>query len=116
MALCWYCHWGWPKKVADIYEAAVKSLRGDDGPLLYGPAHVVWADENFDAAQWCLDHFHEYERDYSRREMNVVRRSLVQLVALAHEYKQPPLAFMADEDHNLPLDFPPPTHWQVRHC
>ena len=47
---CWWCHWGWPKPIADIYDDCVERLGGDEGPLLWGPAHVVWADENWELA------------------------------------------------------------------
>lgn len=54
MSICWYCHWGWAKPVADIYEKAVDLLDGDSSPLEFGPAHVVWSDENFEMAEECL--------------------------------------------------------------
>lgn len=57
MGACWYCHWGWAKPVAEIYKEAIVKLNGDDFPLLSGPAHVVWEDENFDHAECCLEEF-----------------------------------------------------------
>lgn len=36
MGICWYCYWGWPKPVADIFLAAKAALNGDDTPILLG--------------------------------------------------------------------------------
>lgn len=82
MSICWYCHWGWPKPVADIYHQAKAALDGDPYPLHFGPAHVVWEDENFDLAASCLETFDQYRGDYSDAELAVVRASLEQLAAL----------------------------------
>ena len=83
--ICWYCYWGWAIPVAKIYKEALAELNGDSMPLLYGPSHIVWDDENFDSAQWCLDHFDEYRRDLSEGELAIVRHSLEHLVALPQE-------------------------------
>ena len=107
--ICWFCTWGWPKPIADIYQAALKELDGDDLPLLYGPAHLVWADENFDSAQWCLDHFEEYKRDLSEKEQQVIRESLEQLLMVDEEYKCEPEGY----DGENPQDYPPPKHWEM---
>ena len=42
MSECWYCHWGWPEPVAQIYLAAVAALGGDAAPLAVwsGPCRV----------------------------------------------------------------------------
>jgi hypothetical protein len=50
MGICWFCYWGWPKPVADIYLKALAKLDGYDSPLHFGPAHIIWDDENFDRA------------------------------------------------------------------
>ena len=63
MSACWYCYWGWPRPIRDIYDAAAEEFLGDETALLYGPAHVVWADEDWMLAQHCLDHFDEWVRD-----------------------------------------------------
>jgi hypothetical protein len=76
---CWSCYWGWPKVVADIYERALIDLGGDKMPLLYGPAHIVWDDENFDSAEWCLENFDKIQCDYSQTDLEIVRRSLSEL-------------------------------------
>lgn len=104
--ICWYCHWGWPKPVADIFLAAVATLDGDDYPLLYGPAHVVWCDENWHLAQSCLTDCDRNLTELDAHALGVVRRSLEQLAALpesewnvipdgydgAHPENYPPLA------------------------
>src|SRR3990170_4665508 len=39
MGICWYCYWGWPKPVAEIYQSALRELAGDESPLHYGMGH-----------------------------------------------------------------------------
>ena len=103
--ICWYCHWGWPKPVAEIYEKALKKLGGHDSPLLFGPAHIVWEDENFDCVDQCLKDFEENKGDYSDKELEIVRQSL-------EELKELPLCIRCiepeDYDGEYPNQFPPP--------
>ena len=48
----------------------------------YGPAHIVWADGNYNSAQWCLDHWAEYDGDLIPNEhLEIVRQSLQELIA-----------------------------------
>ena len=101
--ICWFCHWGWHPEVKAIFDEAVAKI-GDDLPLLFGPSHIVWEDENFNHAQWCLDHFNEHESDYSEATLAVVRWSLEQLLALPAEFKTEP----ADYDGQHPENYPPP--------
>lgn len=105
MGICWYCHWGWAKPVADIYKEACKRLDDEDGWCLkYGPSHIVWEDENFDCAELCLDHFDENKDDYSEEELEVVRWSLEELTKLPLNVRCPePVGY--DERH--PELFPP---------
>lgn len=105
MGICWYCHWGWPKPVADIFLEAKAALNGDDYPLMYGPAHIVWADENFDSASWCLENFETYRRDMSDAAAAIVRCSLEQLAALPESVRN---AEPEDYDDANPDFFPPP--------
>lgn len=76
---------GWPKPVADIYQKALQALDGYESPLHYGPAHIVWDDENFDSAEWCLENFDKYKGDYSDADLAIVKKSLEELVALPLE-------------------------------
>ena len=108
-SMCYWCHWGWPKPIRDIYDGCVNQLCGNESPLLHGPSHIVWADENWDSAQWCLDHFNKYKGDYTDDKLRVVRESLERLIAVPDEYKQEPIGFDDDSD---PADFPPPEHWK----
>jgi len=112
MSMCWWCHWGWPKPIADIYIKAVKDLGGFLNALHFGPSHIVWEDENWDCAQWCLDHFDEYGGDYDEEELAIVRRSLEELLLVPDEYKEWP----AEYDGNNPGQFPPPAHWTMIHA
>jgi hypothetical protein len=102
MGICWYCYWGWPKPVADIYKQALAKLDGNELPLQYGPAHVVWEDENFDYAEWCLEHF--YECDYSEDDLDVVRWSLEELAKIPLNERCPK---PEDYDDEHPDVYPP---------
>jgi hypothetical protein len=105
--ICWYCFWGWPKQVADIYCEALAALDGCDSLLLYGPGHIVWSDENWDSAQWCLDHFEEYwgSHDPTPEEKRIVRESLEKLLLVPEEIR---MCEPDDYDGEHPENFPPP--------
>lgn len=115
---CWYCHWGWPKPIADIYERAVKDLHEFTDPLHFGPAHVVWEDENFEPghAEWCLEKFDENYavkgKRYKDWEFEIVRRSLEDLVRVDPVYRTPPDGF-DDLDDAKAEDYPPPDDWEM---
>lgn len=114
MSICWWCYWGWPKPIRDIYDEAVQKLQDYVSPLHYGPAHIVWEDENWDSAQWCLDNFEHWKRTYNNglfydSELDVVHWSLTALLAVPDEFKHPPGGYDEDSDH--PENFPPPPHW-----
>jgi hypothetical protein len=82
----------WPEPVAAIYDRAL--MVGGESAMLYGPAHIVWHDENFDTdsiqwcldhfVEWCLDHFIEHSRPdkHTAEQLVAVRQSLVELLAL----------------------------------
>lgn len=113
--ICYWCYWGWPKPIHNIYTRAVEKLGGSERALEFGPAHVVWADENWGSAQWCLDHFEDWEKDdndgrFDERELEVVKQSLVELLSVQDEYKHPPEGF----DDESPEKFPPPAHWEMK--
>lgn len=104
--ICWFCYWGWPLAVYEIYKRALDALHGDARPLLYGPGHVVWADENFGHAQSCLDIFDQcrWLDDYSNEVWAIVRRSLEELAALPDEaWDVEP----EDYDGEHPENYPP---------
>lgn len=104
MGICWPCYWGWPKVVADIYLRALDKLGGDESPLHFGPAHVVWEDENFQCAQKCLDDFDKYTDGYTPEEMRIVKDSLIELSKLSEsEYDVVP----EDYDDEHPELYPP---------
>lgn len=83
--MCYYCHWGWPEKVAVIYLEALKELGGNETALNYGPAHIVWEDCNFDSAAWCLEHFDEYCSNVEEWEKPIVWRALEKMASLPFE-------------------------------
>lgn len=107
MGICWWCHWGWPKPIRDIYDEALRKLDGDESPLHYGPAHIVWEDENWDSAQWCLDNFDDYCGDHNKEDLAVVRWSLEELLKVDERFKCEP----DDYDEENPSNYPPPSDW-----
>lgn len=104
MSVCWYCYWGWAKPVAEIYQESLKRLDGNSFPLLYGPAHVVWEDENFDLAELCLRTFESQGNGYTDSQLDIVRWSLEQLIKLPPEDRciEP-----SDYDGEHPEMYPP---------
>jgi len=102
--ICWFCHWGWPKAISDIYNEAIRQLGADDS-LHYGPAHVVWDDENWNSAQSCLDTFDEHSEHLTEYEKSVVKWSLEELLKLPDNIIniQPD-----DYDGENPQNYPPP--------
>jgi hypothetical protein len=109
--ICWWCYWGWPKPIADIYDDCLAKLDGWKEPLEFGPGHVVWSDENWDSAQWCLEHFGDYPKpEYMTDDhLAIVRESLERLCALPDEYKHEPDEY----EGSNPEDYPPPSHWEM---
>lgn len=114
MSYCWYCYWGWAKPAADIYEEAVRRLGGDSHYLHYGPAHIVWEDENWDCVEWCLDNFDSWVKDVapnmgtdytpSKEQYEVVRWSLLELQKIPLEELE---VEPEDYDGENPKLFPP---------
>lgn len=110
MCVCYWCYWGWPRAIREIYDACVS--RAGESAMRWGPAHIVWEDENWDSAQWCLDTFDEWVRDwngerYTVEQLSVVRESLECLVSVSDEFKHEPEGY---DDEN-PEAFPPPLEW-----
>lgn len=114
MGACYWCHWGWPKPIRDIYDDCVEKL-GGDWELEWGPGHVVWGDENWDSRsiQWCLGHLDKYEGRDTGDNLTIVRESLERLLAVPDEFKAEPDGY--DGDKHDPADFPPPKHWECDH-
>ncbi len=113
--ICWYCHYGWPSQVVDIYERYAP-LAGESA-MHYGAAHIVWDDENFARhhVQWCLDHFDEYKRDDATDAENAaVRDSLEALLALPDDVLDPGSAYESQDDDASIEDFPPPAGMVMR--
>jgi len=104
MGICWYCYWGWAEPVTKIYNQALDRLKGDDQPLLYGPAHIVWEDENWAYAEACLADFDQNKSYFSEEELAVVKWSLQELIKI-------PLPLREIEPDNYdgknPINYPP---------
>ena len=102
--MCCFCYWGWPEPIAKIYLRAVADLGGNVWPLHFGPAHIVWEDENFDWAERCLENFEKYSCDNSKEELTVVRWKLEELAKLPPEIRD---IVPADYDGQHPERYPP---------
>lgn len=105
---CYWCYWGWPKQIADIYDRAVADLEaigGDSGDMDYGPAHVVWEDENWHCADECIPDCDNPPPRLSHMRPDVlaiVKRSLVELSALPESMKTEPEGYDGDNPENFP--------------
>lgn len=108
--ICWYCHWGWAAPVAEIYRQAVYKLEENETPLHYGPAHIVWSDENWDSVDWCLEHFDENKGENSEADLAVVRWSLEELAKLPLDQIE---IEPEDYDGENPEKYPPPPGVEV---
>lgn len=107
--ICYYCHWGWPREIAEIYIKAARLLNGDTDLLEYGPAHIVWCDENFDddAVNWCL-YKDTLAYDLTKKQEGIIIQSLRDLLEVNHTKRQWPDYFDVDDD---PSKYPPPSDW-----
>ncbi len=102
--ICWYCHWGWSKPVAEIYLAAVEKLGGDDIELRDGISHVIWEDENFHLAESQLEKFDSYQHRTGIDELAIVKWSLEELVKIPLDIRCPE---PDDYEGENPQDYPP---------
>ena len=112
--MCWYCYYGWPKPIADIYDKYLP-LAGHS-VMHYGPAHIVWEDENFarEHVQWCLDHFEEYRHpDGTDTEHEALRSSLREMLALPDSVLEAGEAYMSADGDARIEDYPPPTGMEM---
>lgn len=107
--MCWYCTYGWPESVADIYD---KYAPIAGAAMHWGPSHVVWEDENFgdDNVKWCLAECklrkpEDLDR-FSEAELASVQASLEEMLAIPESVRHP-----APEDEETP----PPPGLRLRH-
>ena len=123
---CWYCYWGWPKAVKEIHDRIEKEIdekldkwivnqnlwRQPYEPisgfnaLRFGPAHLVWEDENWDCIDYCIkDCDSERFSKWPIFAINLVKKSLLELKALGKENIK---VCPADYDGWNAQDYPPP--------
>ena len=107
MAICWYCHWGWPEPNAAIYEKYLP-LIGESG-LDFGPGHIVWSDENFntDCIQFCIDNIDKYSDGLTEEEKGYALASLKELLAIPEDIRD---CCPSDYDDENPENYPPPAN------
>ena len=108
MGICWYCHWGWAKPVADIYAAALAKLDGDESPLEYGPAHIVWGDENWEDGNidFCIEACNDagFLERFAQSDIDIVHWSLIELRKIPEDVR---CCCPEDYDDERPELFPP---------
>lgn len=86
--------------VAAIYNEALAKLDGDESPLCFGPAHIVWEDDNYEDhwINWCLERFDEHWKNYCddnylpgapaiEADGKIVRESLEKLLLIPEEQR-----------------------------
>lgn len=130
-SVCWYCYWGWPKKIWEIYQRAERDIDDMLAPspennwtspeqsvsgeyaLEFGPAHCTWSDENFNGDhEWELENCnHPSFADWPPEVLERVRQSLRELAALPAELKSPPKGYNGQD----PAKFSPPPEWKVQY-
>jgi hypothetical protein len=113
--ICWYCHWGWPKRIADIYAesiARLKTIGETSEALSFSDAHVVWADENFHSAEFCLEELDKNKNEYSQELYDILRWGLQELIKLPPELLDVwPEEYDSSDDK--PEDYPPPANVEM---
>lgn len=115
MGICYWCHWGWPKPISDIFKKAEADIDALEGPgngsdrLEYGPSHIVWSDENWEDSHidHCLEKcgMGEY-LEWPLKIIDIVARSLRELKKLPLALRTTPDAYEDDDDN--PQLYPPP--------
>ena len=103
--ICWYCKWGWPKQVYDIYLKGVESV--GEMAMDFGPAHVVWADENFDdsSIRGCITDAQDFRGELTDDEIAVVMQSLEDLLRVPESVR---CCEPENYDGEFPEKYPPP--------
>jgi hypothetical protein len=109
--LCWYCYWGWPKPIADIYDKYAAIIGSH--ALEYGRAHVVWADENFDdeSIRLCIERLRDPEDDADDDALVVETLRALALVPREMREADEHVGYDNDSPEHHPKNFPPPPEW-----
>lgn len=112
--ICWYCHWGWPKIVREIYDRYNEQLTNSE--LDFGPGHIVWSDENFedDSIDWCIRYGESGEAvDLNQHDLAIHLSALRELRQVPEEIRD---CCPEDYDGEHPENYPPPVaiEWHAR--
>lgn len=112
MGICWYCTWGWPEQVANIYKKYLDLLDGDDSALEFGPGHIVWSDENFETEhiKWCIERKPDEYNRLSPKTYDLVIESLKELLLVPKEIR---CCCPEDYDDEHPENYPPPSNLKM---
>ena len=101
--ICWYCHWGWAKPVAEIYRKYEKLV--GKRAMRFGPGHIVWEDENFtkEDIEWCLNEAPNHG-DLTKEEWDLVHASLRELLEVPESVR---CCTPSGYDGKSPENYPP---------
>lgn len=109
MGICWYCYYGWSKQVADVDDKYL-ALTNEE-VMHYGPAHIVWDDENFEmgSIQYCIDSAGKWNEEWNKgrfadEDVALVVESLKELMLIPEEIR---CCCPEDYDDENPDKFPP---------
>lgn len=110
--ICWYCYWGWPAQVVEIYKRGIGAA--GESAMHFGHGHLVWEDENFETEdiEWCIEHAPEHSSGLSDSEVEAVTRSLQELLALPENIR---CCEPSGYDGKNPEQYPPPSGLVMLH-
>src|ERR1700683_512629 len=103
--ICWYCYWGWPKVVREIYDRYEAQLT--DSELGFGPGHIVWSDENFEdeLIDSCIRDGESGVGDLNQHDLALHLSALRELRQVPEEIRD---SCPEDYDGEHPENYPPP--------
>lgn len=98
----------WGVKTKAVYRVSLEAVGGDADVLDYGPAHVVWADDNFEdeSIQFCLGECEtrrqEWLDKFGEAKLDAVRTSLELLLKIPEDERGDDPQDYGDDDQSSP--------------